>query len=272
MIKHIPRIIGVILLAIAGFTIYLKSTSAILFLLAGLILLLTKKKTAELNFKLFKQSFDSKAIVTALIEAVNLVGFFGILLAVSKFLEKSAIAAMAGTDFAALASALAMKQNVAAAESFFTSLLITTIAAVIAYLLLYTITRYFIWKILAKKQNFWKFLLVNLIWWVIWLPIIVLVFIGTRPEVAPYLFIIMTFAYIYLTFFIHYAYFTKQKIIQTTLHNAFSNKYLVPLAYAFTLFIVASQALRLHLATGAILLMVWLCWARYYFFVVSKKH
>jgi len=269
MIKHVQRIIGIILLAVAGFTIYLGSTSAILFILAGLILLFTKN--SKQNFKLFKSSFDSKAIITALIEAVNLVGFFGILLVASKFLEKSAVAAMAGTDLAAFESALAMKQNIAAAESFFTSLLLTAILAVIAYFLLYTITRYFIWRILETRRNFWRFLLLNFVWWIIWTPIFALVFIGTRPEAAPYLFIVAMFVYLYLTFFVHYSYFTKQKIVQTTLQNAFSNKYLVPLAYAFTLFVVASQALRLHLATGAILMMIWLCWARYYFSTISKK-
>ncbi|MBW3018916.1 hypothetical protein KY329_01895 [Candidatus Woesearchaeota archaeon] len=270
MIK-IPRIIGAVLIAFAALAIYMGSTVAIFFVLAGLILLLAKSKPSEQNFKLFKSSFKSSIFVCALVDTLNLVGFFGILLGAAKYLEKSAALALESTDVTALESALAVKQNLAAAQSFFTSLIIVVIISAIVFFVLYAITRFIIWKLMGYRRPVWKFLLLNLIWWVIWLPIFALVFMGTRPEVAPYLFAIVLFFYLYLTFFVHYSYFNRLKIVKDTLQSAFSNKFLVPLAYAFTLFVVASQAVRVHLVAGAIVLMVWLCWARYYFSIVVKK-
>jgi len=276
----IPRIIGIILLGLAVL-VYPRDglSTAIWFVIAGLILLLSKKENSNKYWNKFVDSLKLKKQfgIIMLFDAL----FWAALVVLTLILTKVLEAPYDQLKLVQFGDSLSLS-NVAVYNTIIESFFVTTIISLIVFWLLlitiYSFSRGKIWLTLlnkkASKGFFWRFTGLNLVWCTVWIAI-TLFFMSTL--VQPYgaaVFIILLYLYPHLTTVLHYSY-VKSPGFTKNIKKAFGigignlSKFIHPYCYLFIVFVIIYQPQRFaqsNIVLGITLLglLAFMAWYRTY--------
>lgn len=292
----IPRIIGAICVIIAVLALFTHRFDFKVFLLGviGIMLLSLRKKYSETSFDDFASSFKWQTIVvTALYDAL-----FWMLLVFSIQLyqwrlQVKTLQAQASTVITreALLNPQQLSQNLIATRSFIIFLIVGILLLIIFNLITYTLSRGMIWTNIAGKKPTKKFLLkflaLNSLWWLIWLPMLFIVLISLRQTTlvrGSVALIFMVAAY--FTVILHTLFLNERGL--ASIGHAFGVgmgklfRFAVPYGYAFIVMIIilvpatliftfAHVQGKLAQALSMMLVVPWLAWLRVYLYPTIKK-
>lgn len=182
--------------------------SALFFILsaAGIILLFSTKDVSK-HCKLFWKSFkpNKKFTSTLLIDAAYWFSVFALLVLARNFIEKKTQELTLKN--VAQASFQAVQSNLAHIKSFIFVMILISIILLLIILLFYSITRYPIWTVLANKKitkkDFLKFLGLNLLWWLIFVPLTYFIVVGLKQPHLLIGLVLLSIIYVYLTALLH---------------------------------------------------------------------
>ena len=276
MNKSLPIIVGILSIIIGVvLTITSKSYLFIILVLAGLILLIPVKNHAK-KFKLFLKSFkfDKKVWLILLLEAFYWIVFFLLLKGAQNLIETKT-KALTLAQFAAgtMESFVAVKQVL-----YF--ILLVIIMLILLILIFYTLSRYPIWALLLRKKfnrkSFLKFFLLNLLWWLLWIPLAFILITGLKGTLIKNVTIMLIVLYIFMTTKLHYT-MLKTNSIKKSYANGIGfltliPKFLQPAACAALVYFIllgilwvvskfiTTPGILLH----AILFILFIVWLRYY--------
>lgn len=291
MKKHLTRIIGIILLII-GILAYISKTKGGMGIgLAGLILLIAPTKHGRKMLDVFVETFSKwkVIIITALYDALYYLLTFGAAYFYYWRLQtKSLVLGAQGllSREAAVNPELSA-QAAGSMQSVFFFIIIGGILLVIFSLLIYVVSRGMIWTTITKqkpnKKFFKKFLALNSLWWLIWLPILAVISIGLKD--SPYsgagIRVILVVA-AYFTVIVHTLYMQKH-LIGYSISNGLGwgigkvHRLIVPYTFAFVLFIIIYQVFKLFQNTAAIkpvsmiFIVLFVAWLRIYLYEIIKE-
>ncbi len=253
----IPRIIGIALIIIA-IIVQMKlqqPSQAVILAIAGLILALTPNKLAIKNFKEVIGSFKLKKefAIILFIDAITVV-VFALLLR----LLYGIIVANAEALSVIQANPALNPENLAAYNELIGNFLLYSGIALLAFyfvaIVLYTLSRGFIWLFLLNKKPelgfFARFGLVNLMWCTAWTALTLFFMITIKPAGGAYLIIVVVLLYTHLTTALHYSYAKKREMKKAFL-EAFSKglgklgAFAQPYCYMLIVYAIISQITRL---------------------------
>ncbi len=280
-ITTIPRITGIALIIIA-IIVQMKlqqPSQAIILAIAGLILAIVPNNSARKNFKDAIASFRLKKefAVIMFIDAITIIVFalllrllYGIIMANTEAL--SVIQANPALN----------PENLAAYNELIGNFLLYSGIALLAFYLvaivLYTLSRGFIWLfLLGKKPELGYFVrlgLVNLMWCTAWTALTLFFMVTIKPAGGAYLVIMIVLLYTHLTTALHYSYAKKREMKKAFL-EAFSKglgkigAFAQPYCYMLIVYAIISQITRLvqgrfALAVIFISYFVFMAWYRTY--------
>ncbi len=286
-----PRIIGIITIAASATAYYFQLNGAIILAILGIILIISPAKHSQEMLHLCIKNFTKwkTILLTALYDAIHWMLIFG---AVALFVKWEALKAASAQTAVTMTREAILKpelaaQNAQTLQGFLVYSLIGGIALLIICLIIYTISRGLIWAKIAKikltKKFFLKLLALNSLWWLIWLPIYVLIAIGAAKTTgAKEAFAVIFILGIYATPILHTLFTKKQQIGYSLGHGiAYSitkiHKLIVPYTYAFLINIIAYQPLRLIQNTKAftpiaiLFVVLYFAWLRTYLYEIIKQ-
>jgi len=164
----------------------------------------------------------------------------------------------------------------------FAGLVLWTIAIALSSFLLMVLFKGWIWNIVMKKRTtlnfFGKFLLLNLLWYILWLvPSIIIV--SSLKETAAKVFFLIAFALCVFFTAILYVFFIKSNLVFDSVKNAFSigfgriSVFIAPILFiALTVVIISIVTipmkyipLKVSAAISIVILFVYTAWIRFYF-------
>lgn len=287
----IPRIIGIITIIASAIAYYFQLSGTIISGIMGLVLIIAPAKHSQEMLHLCLKTFTKwkTLTLTALYDAIHWSLIFG---AVALFVKWEALKAASAQATATLTREAILKPELAAQtanalQGFLTYTLIAGILLLIICLIIYTISRGLIWARIAKikltKKFFLKLLVLNSLWWLIWLPIYALIAIGAaRTNGAKEAFVVLFILGIYATPILHALFTKKQRIGYSLGHGiAYSitkiHKLIIPYTYAFLINIIAYQPLRLIQNTSAfkpaaiLFVVLYFAWLRMYLYEIIKQ-
>ncbi|RLE46606.1 hypothetical protein DRJ22_01535 [Candidatus Woesearchaeota archaeon] len=276
---HIPRILGILLVILTGLMFLTKTNiigniMKVFALTSGLILLFSKKTTTKKAFKLFTESFiNKKLLLTTIIEilfwiiTLGIITFSGIFLKSFAKSLKSAIPTK--IEF------LGVLPNLLSVQKYFYLAISIIIFGVFLWFLAYSTTRAISWAKLRNKKitkKYWlKFTLLNFTWWLLWTPIMILIFKGLKKEAVQIVFTITILLYLYLTPILHHTFFNIHKTWETIAYTLLYSitelpKFLIPYSFAFIVLIIlffVNKAMPTK-AIGLLILTFFISWLRKY--------
>lgn len=284
----IPRIIGIIAIAIAIWAVTLNQYIQASFLgAAGLILALTKNKPAKRYWTEFAKSWKlgKKWVIISLFDAVFW-AVFTILSGLLVYLVGRQMEALKTLSSPQTLGAGIAEAQITVIKSVLTNSLMIFIVFLLASVLVYSLCRGFIWlRIFSKPLKFVyfaKFLLLNIIWMIIVLGLILfastVIYRGVGAVIALIIFLLS----IHITTCLHFS-FTKTRKIWQSIGKAlkigiskitrFGHLY----CYAFIVLVIIQQIFRLRLESklliliAMLLLILYSAWYRLYMYTVLKK-
>ena len=231
MKKGVPIITGIIA-AIAGILliIFLQRFFFAILTLAGIVLIFPVKDYIK-KFKLFLKSFkiNKPFILTLLIDALYWIAFF-ILATAGKMLIESKVKELTLSKVTG-ASFEVLQQNLAMAQQMLLYMFLIFLGLIVVNLMIYTIAKYPIWAILTKKKlnkkSFFKFFALNVLWWLLWVPLSLLLITGVKPTTIIPIVIGLISLYIYMTTKLHYT-MLKTDSIKKSFAKAMESLALIP--------------------------------------------
>jgi len=285
-----PRIIGIIILALAITAYFFKISGAKLLAVIGAILIISPTKHSQEMLKLCIQSIKrwKTIILTALYDAVFWLITAGILFVFIKWESLKSVQAQATIKLTseALIQTELLQQNVSGLQSFLIYSLIAGLIVITICLAIYTISRALIWTNISKqkltKKFFLKFLGLNAIWWLIWLPIYFLIGVAAAKAGTKIVILLLFAITAYFTPILH-TLFTKKQLIGHSLGHGIAYgitkfyKLIVPITYALIIYIIIYQPFRLlqntkfYQAATILLVVIYLAWLRTYLYEAIKK-
>lgn len=282
------RIAGAIIIIISAITYFKELKGAIPLGILGIILLITPTKHAQEMLNLFIKSIKrwKTILLTALYDAIFwLLTSITILLSL-KWMNVEAIQAQgkAALTSQGMINPETAAETAKALQKFIIHSIITGIILLIIILIIYTLSRGLIWTKIAKikpnKKFFKKFLALNAIWWVIWIPIFLLIGATAKTNIKSGITGLFIIGF-YFTPIIHTAFTKKQQIKQSLKSTVYGltriHKLIMPYTYAFLLYIIIYQPLRIlqntkiYQTITIILLVIYLAWLRTYLYEVIKQ-
>ncbi len=286
-----PYLIGGICLVIAAL-LYFQGRAFISVALAGFILLFTRKKYNQQLFDLFVDSFRQwKTIVTTALAAA----LYWLFLFLSFYfynwqLQLKAASAQASTVLdksAMIANPSLISQNITEVRALLALIIIGGIVLVFFNLITYTLSRGFIWTSIAHKKLtkpfLKKFFLLNLFWWLIWIPLAILLALANKQAAQANIVFLLFLAY-FFTPILHTLFISGRKI-GDSISNAFAIgisrlfRFIVPYTYAFVLYLILYQLFRFVQTSGSktvfavslLFVVLYISWLRTYLYGVIKK-
>lgn len=188
-----------------------------------------------------------------------------------------------------LTSAEMFKQQTLAFQSFYTSVIIYFIIAVLVTVTVYIATNMLIWNTITgkklKKSKFeLRFLGMNLIWVLAWGLLSFLLLMSIRTNVIAFFFLGIVLLYAHLTTLLYIAFYKKKKIgksIRSAFGTGFAKikSFIVPYLLAFVLFLLLNFAVAplgriTVIPVNTIYFIVFLfyfAWFRTYIYSFAKK-
>lgn len=280
----VPRFAGAGLILLSLVLMFLKDwVSFVVLAIAGIVLLFLPRKLSVESWKDFR-SFDTPSFLKCcLVEVVFWLLLFFVLMGSKSLMDSAAASLGDASDLGSLDDVSVLQQNVAAMQKFLWSFVGLFLLTIIVWFLFYTVSRYVIWRIITKKKLlFRKFLLFNLVWWLVWLPLLAIILVGLRPGAVPSLAIAFTLLYAYFTVLVHYSFFKFRKLglsFGKSIVAGFSRfqRFIIPILYMFAVFVILFQLLRftsgwVDSLVSFIFIVLFLCWSRLYFAHMIKKY
>jgi len=292
-----PRIAGALCIIIAILAYFAGRFDFKIFLLgvAGIVLASINTKYAQSSFDDFIGTFKrwQTIVITALYDAI----FWLLLVFSAQFYQWKVQAKMLQTQAstmltqAGLADAAQLSQNVTSLRSFLTVIIAGIVVLILFNLITYTISRGLIWTNIAEKKITKKFLLkflgLNSLWWLIWIPIIFIILITLKLSGAlkGSFTLVMTIA-AFFTPILHTLYMNGRGLrsIGQAFGLGFSKlfKFAVPYCFAYIVLVIilvpttiifslwpvrqpTMQAISMMIAVP------WMAWLRIYLYPVIKK-
>jgi len=264
--------------------------AAIILAISGLVLLVARRD-AEKQWPSLLSSFrfGKTFLSIALLDAASL---FTIFLS-ARFLEtflKGTVGGFSAAQLspAALASEAGMQSNIALMKGVMWKVGVGLFAFAIISVLVYALTRWIIWHLIRDKKlaNARRFTLFTLAWLLIWILPLAIVLFGTKPIIGAYFAIVIGIAYFH---FSSLGFLTATQLpIRAALKATFIcgsglRVFLVPYAYAISVYTIGSQLLGLlvqfvgtqtQLVIATLYVLLWLAWYRGYIAstVLLKAH
>lgn len=284
----IPRIVGV-LSSIIGVLVFARGQPwhALLLVIAGLTLVLTKKSVGQKFWAEFLQSlkFGKKYLVIVLFDALFW-AVLGIITGLAGLVLKEQVESLKSIDLqtpALLAPGVA-ESYVGTFKSVFATTLTTLIIYLLIMIFVYSLSRGMIWLALQDRPPAWayfrKFFVLNLVWLVLLGVVLLFVMIAVVPRIAAFFLIILALLSIHVATIMHYR-FTRTRSI-AAFKDAFITgfgrfkRFAHLYCYAFLAYVVVSQVLKL--ATGKfliglslLLMLLFMGWYRQYMNSVLRK-
>ena len=177
-------------------------------------------------------------------------------------------------------------QNIQSLRGFVIHTITGAILLLILCLIIYTISRALIWTSISKTKLTRKFLLkflgLNSVWWLIWLPVYVLVGTAAAQTGIKASIVVIFIITAYFTPILH-TLFTKKQLIGHSLGHGIAYgitkfyKLIVPITYALIIYIIIYQPFRLlqntkfYQAATILLVVIYLAWLRTYLYEAIKK-
>jgi hypothetical protein len=276
-----PRIIGIVMLLMAIFAFWMRlPLQGTIIAIAGLIFLFASKETAKKGFRDFINSFKLKTDYAWImfIDAITWVICGLLSLALYAFTKSTAEMLSVIQLGDSLNTAMLSTYN-DLLSSFFTNMIIALIICYLLCIILYTVSRGFIWLILLEKPMhfgfFLRFGLLNLLWCTVWaIAAGFLIVMMKVPLAAAAVLIIAILLYTHLTTVLHYSY-TKNRAFGKAISDAFSTgfgkaaSFVQPYCYVLIVYIAVSQLLRIAqgrflLTATFILFFAFMAWYRIY--------
>jgi hypothetical protein len=285
-----PRIIGTILIIIAALSYFTGAQGAIGLGIAGIILIIAPKKHAQSMFDMLVSTFTKwkTIIITALYDALYWLLLFGAVYFLQWQLQIKALAAQSNNLITkeAIADPELVTQSASTLQGFVYALIIGGLLAILFSLLIYSISRALIWTTITKqklnKKFFLKFLTLNSLWWLIWLPVFAIIAVGTQasPDAKGSLVVILLLAS-YFTPILHTLYMQKH-LIGYSIGNGIAwgiakvHRLIVPYTFAFVIYVIAYQLFRIARDTAYVkpasmlFVVLFIAWLRIYLYGIIK--
>lgn len=178
---------------------------------------------------------------------------------------------------AALLSQQAAEQALIIMRSFFINSALVITGLIILQLLIYTACKGTIWLTLLNKKptlNYYKgFLLLNIAWYTIWTPVLLIAALGLKPNYVTPVLGILLLLFLHLTTILHYNYTKTGKIRSAfsslTLKNI--HHFITPYILGVLVYLILLQLIRFTpqdtktlLAISLLILIFWMSWLRTY--------
>jgi hypothetical protein len=274
-----PRIIAIILIAIAISFYSRGAAQSIILTIAGLILLLTPKEYANRQFRLMQDSFrlkkdyawamfyDAAYWVALMLAGMGIIGII-----------MSAAEPLKGIQFGSPEALNNLGQYTGMMQTF---LIIAAIAIAVFWIInsiAYGISRSLIWLALLGKKIRASFLLRFGLWNLAWQAgltlIVVLLFVLLKQTMAAYALIILALLYTHITTVLHCSY-AKSERFKESFVTAFKTgigkfpAFIHPYCYMLITYILLSKILelasgKLLLSAAFLLFFIFMAWYRTY--------
>ena len=276
----VPRIIGIILLVIAGLAYKTQGKVQVtLIALAGLVLLLTPKTLGGTRWQEFLASLKlKKHLVFIMLFDIMFWALIAILSLILANVLRGPIEQLKGIQLGAGVAVGAIAAYNEIIESVFTTAIVTLIVFWLFVVASYTLSRGLIWLTLLntpmQKQFFLRFCVLNLIWLTIWIAIMLFGLSTQQPKFGAVIFIILLLVYTHLTTVLHHSY-ARHGVMSKAVGEAFGiglgklGLFLHPFVYMFIIYVIISQVLRLATDNAAlvvtiIIYLIFMAWYRTY--------
>lgn len=253
---NIAKLIGGIVLLIAGLAYFNQQNmfTILLFAIAGLILLLAP--SAKKHFDIFVATFDKKLLFTALYDFLYLA--FMMLTAYTSFHFLQNKLTSINPDNLNKLNLITPEQTSVMASTVQTilfSLLGTLLALILVNLIAYSIFKWLAWTTLTEqkfnKKTLLSFLGLNAAWWALWsIPYLALLLSLRQAALLAWALQPLTALYAYFTIVVH-TLFTKQHKIGNSLTMGIAlslskiHKLIVPYTYIFLVFAMIGWLIRI---------------------------
>jgi len=283
-----PRALGLVLLAVAYVSYSLDQVAGLVLLaISGGILLIAPAKKSWESLRDFLQVWKQRRsfVLIFVLDVLFWTIVFGAVLGLGAVLNSFADSASARTDLGgpALESIAKVQGNTAALQEFFAFSALVILLFVLVWFAAHSCSRFMIWSMIVRDRPFWRFVLLDLLWWLAWLPVVVFMVAGARPEWVPFITLFVMFVYLYVTMFVYGAYFFGARVgesIGQGIVRAFSNagQFILPIVYLFVFFVVLFQLAQLVPVRGyarhavtIVGIALFFSWARLYFVQVMRS-
>lgn len=293
--KHItiPRIIGIVLVVIAALVYYTGQQGSFGLAIAGILLIIAPTKHAQAMFDLFIQTFQNwkTIIITALYDAIYWLLVFGTVYFLKWKVELKVAATQAMATLSKeelLKSAAATSQTANALESFVYFIFTSAALAFIFCFIIYALSRSLIWTTIANQKINKKFILkftgLNALWWLIWLPLFLIVIIGSKdsPTTTKQTVTLLLLVATHFTPIVHTLYM-KKHLIGHSIGNGIGwgiakiHRFIIPYAYIFVTYVILYQVYRLAENTpwinpaSMLFVVLFIAWVRTYVYEIVKE-
>lgn len=283
----VPRIIGIVLLVIAALVFRTQSLAHTgLLAFAGLVLLLTPKKSAEKHWQLFANSFKpTKDFALLMLFDALFWAALAVLIVVLSSALQGPFASLRSIQLGEGVSLGTIASYNTLLQAAFTTALVALVVFWLAVLAAYSLSRGLVWLTLArgkfKAGFFLRFALLNLCWCTVWLALVLVALLTMQPMAGAIAFIVLLLAYVHVTTVLHAAY-AKSGEAGKSVREAFGTGlgalggFIIPYAYAFLVYVIVAQVQRLipgaaGLVVTFLIFIAFMAWYRTYLSAVLRR-
>jgi len=284
------RIAGIIFLLGGGlFYLLMRSLNAgvITLLLCGIILLSLRKygkKTLHTFIKSLK--FNQRFFLVVIYDFMFWLVFFIITLLYGSFVQRTLdTLGIVDLQTQSLLQPEILQQNIGLLQSFFASLAVGFVIALVCTIIIYALFTALSWSVVAQKrlslQMFKKFLALSALWLLSWVLLSFLLLIGLKAEVMVVVAFVLLVLLLHLTTVINW-YMVNTLSVGKSLKKMFGkgfqlHKFVVPYIYAYGVYMIfllimsmLSQFQTLIIAISGIVSLLYLAWLKIYIPLIEK--
>ena len=282
----VPRILGIILLVIAGVNIYRFGVSVSVFGFASILLLVSAflfilgsvKKNQVYLTRFLKSLTDEKFMLIAFIETLFYFGVFGLTYLLGLYIRyRIQIAQGVRFDPAGFISDPLLDTNVSLVQNLAGFALGSITVWVILMVLIWTILKGIQWLMISERavtiNHLKRYFFFNLIWLGFWTTMSLFLMVAVESQTAAIPLVIMYVAFIHLNGVIN-ACIARSGKIREGLAEGFNlgvtqiHKFIIPYNYAFLTYFVILQPLQF--ITGKFLLAAYVFLIVIFYFTWTK--
>jgi len=277
----IPRITGILLLAIAWFAARTQTKLHVALLaISGAVLLLTPTGPALKRWQEFRDSFRlTKSFAIIMLLDILFLAVLAVLTLILSNVLRGTMELLKQVDLSdrgVLLAKVDMYNDIIG--SFFSASITAIIIFWIAVVIAYSLSRGMIWLTLLDKPLQKKFFvrsgLFNLAWCTVWITLMLFILASQSPMIGAVAFIVLMLVYTHLTTILHHSY-AKHNTMSRAVGEAFGiglgrlGSFLNPLAYIFIIYVILSQVLRVVTGNAALVVtfavyLAFMAWYRTY--------
>lgn len=283
----VPRVIGIVLLIIAALVFRTQSLAHTgLLALAGLVLVLTPKKSAERHWQAFAGSFKlSKDFALIMLFDALFWAALAVLIVVLSSALQGPFASLRSIQLGEGVSLGTIASYNTVLQGAFTTALVSLVVFWLVVLAAYSLSRGLVWLTLVRgrfqAQFFLRFALLNLCWCTVWLALVLVALLTMQPLAGAIAFIVLLLAYVHVTTVLHASY-AKSRQAGESVRAAFGRGlgalggFIIPYAYVFLVYVIIAQVQRLIPAAAGLVVtflvfLAFMAWYRTYLSAIVRR-